>query len=297
MYSEISANKRKTFFLIVFFIAIMGGFGWIIAQIQGNPALFIGIAVFAVVYAWIGYYNSDKIALALSGAKRVNKKDAPKLYRTVENLSITAGLPMPRVYIINDPAPNAFATGRNPQNAAVAATTGLLEMLEDGELEGVIAHELSHVGNYDIRVMALIIVLVTIIVYLSDIFLRMTFWGGHRGRDRGGNAALLLVGKAVAVIAPLIAMLLRLAVSRKREYLADASGAMLTRYPDGLASALKKIATYPEPMQKASSATAHLFFTNPLKDKQHRRMFASLFSTHPPVGERIKRLKKMGGEL
>jgi heat shock protein HtpX len=299
VYSHVAANKRKTVLLILVFMVLIGSLGWVFAEVQGTYAIFVGVLIFAVVYAFIGYYASAKIALALSGAKPIEKKDAPRLYRIVENLSITAGLPMPKVYMINDLAPNAFATGRDPKNAAVAATTGILDLLDDKELEGVMAHEMSHVGNYDIRVMGVVLVLVTVIALLSDIFMRMMWFGGGRRNDRGGGGgALVLVGILAAVIAPLIATLLKLAVSRKREYLADASGALLTRYPEGLASALEKIGSYSSPMRHASSATAHLFFANPLKNKQGKEGgFAHLFSTHPPIAERVKRLQDMGGKL
>lgn len=296
MYSQIAANKRKTVLLIAVFIALTALLGWAISIAQNTPWLFGGILVFAVVYAWLGYYGSAKIALKLSGARPVTKKQAPQLYRAVENLSITAGVPTPEVYIIEDDAPNAFATGRDPEHAAVAVTTGLLNLLEDDELEGVIAHELSHIGNYDIRLMAVVLVLVTIIVYVSDFFLRMLFWGGDSD-NRGSNALAGVIAVALAVLAPIIATLLKLAVSRKREYLADATGALLTRYPDGLARALDKIGKYPQGMRHSNNATAHLFFANPLKGKKGGGMLAGIFSTHPPVEERIKRLKSMGGEL
>ena len=293
MYTAIAANKRKSLLMILVFIGLVGAIGWVFSQVQGNSAIFIGVLVFAVVYAFFSYWTSDKIALALSRAKPVTKRQSPQLYRVVENLTITAGLPMPRVYIINDPAPNAFATGRDPAHAAVAVTTGLLEMLEDEELEGVIAHELSHVGNYDIRLMAIVLALVTIIVYVSDFFLRLTFWGSDN-RERGGNPLILVAGIVLALVTPLIAMLMQLAVSRKREYLADASGSLLTRFPDGLARALRKIGDYPRDMRHASTATAHLFFANPLRGKRGSGWLARLFSTHPPVEDRIKRLRQMG---
>ncbi len=297
MYSAIAANKRKSLLLIFVFILLISGIGWVFSQLQGTPAIFIGVAVFAVLYAWFGYYTSASIALWLTGAKPVSKKQAPQLYRIVENLTITAGLPMPGVYIINDPAPNAFATGRDPKHAAVAVTTGLLEMLEDEELEGVIAHELSHVGNYDIRLMAIVLALVTIIVYVSDFFLRMTFWGFDDDSGRGSNPLVLVGAIALALLAPLVAMLMQLAVSRKREYLADASGSLLTRFPDGLARALRKIDSYPKDMRHASTATAHLFFANPLRGKRGTGWIARLFSTHPPVEDRIKRLQQMGRKV
>lgn len=295
MYSQVSANKRKTLILILLFIFIIGGMGWVFSQVQNTPAIFIGVLVFAVVYAWFSYYNSARMALWLTGAKPIAKKDAPALYRTVENLSITAGLPMPKVYIISDPAPNAFATGRDPKNAVVAVTSGLLEMLENEELEGVLAHELSHIGNYDIRLMAVVLALVTIVVYVSDFFMRITIWG-RNSDNRQANAVAIGLAIGLAILAPIVAMLVQLAISRKREYLADASGTLLTRYPDGLASALKKIEGYKKPMRHANAATAHLFLANPLKDKRGGGFIAKLFSTHPPTAERIKRLQKMGRE-
>lgn len=293
MYSEVSSNKRKTVLLILVFILLIGGLGYLLAQIQSNTVFLVVMLAFGIGYAFVSYYNSDKIALALSGAKPVTKKEAPRLYRVVENLSITAGLPMPRVYIIEDHSPNAFATGRNPQKAAVAATTGLLDILNDVELEGVIAHELSHVGNYDIRVMGLVLMLVTVLVYISDFIFRVALWGDSENR----NPLTLALGLAAALLAPLLGMLLQLAVSRKREYLADASGAMLTRYPEGLASALAKIQAYPKGMKRASNATAHMFIESPLKGRRARGFFAHLFSTHPPTEERIARLKSMGTKL
>lgn len=293
MYSEVTANKRKTVLLILLFVLVIVGFGWVLAQIQSNMIFLVAMLSFGIIYAFFSYYNSDKIALTLSGAKPVTKKEAPVLYRTLENLSITAGLPMPRVYLINDPSPNAFATGRNPQKAAVAATTGLLEVMNKDELEGVLAHELSHVGNYDIRLMGTVLMLVTILVYLSDFVFRMAFWGGLDNDSGGRNPLVLAVGLAAAVIAPLMAILLQLAVSRKREYLADASGVLLTRYPEGLASALEKIEKYPKGLRRAGNATAHLYIENPIKGKKRNSFFAGLFSTHPPTSERIQRLRGM----
>lgn len=294
MYTQISANKRKTLILIASFIILISAVGWVFSQIQNTPVVFIGVLIFAVVYAGLGYYFSAKIALALTGAKSIEKRDNPRLWRLVENLAITSGLPMPKVYIIDDAAPNAFATGRNPDNASVAATTGLLDMMEDDELEGVIAHEMSHIGNYDIRVMSIVIVLVTIVAFVSDIFLRMMIWGDND--NRGSNPAILLIGIGVAILAPILAMLLRMAVSRQREYLADSSGVLLTRYPDGLARALEKIGSYKRPMRRASNATAHLFIANPLKGKAAKGL-SRLFSTHPPVEERVKRIREAGGGL
>lgn len=297
MYSQVASNKRKTLLLILSFVVFVGLIGWVFAQALDNFGLTIGVLIGAVIYAFIGYYASARIALSLSGAKEISSKDQPRLWRTVENLSITAGLPMPKVYIIDDPAPNAFATGRDPQHAAVAASTGLLDMLDDTELQGVMAHELSHVGNYDIRVMGVVLVLVTVIAVISDIFMRMMWFRDSDSRGNG-NAIFLAIGLLAAVIAPLIAMFLKLSVSRGREYLADASGALLTRYPEGLASALEKIGSYNRPMRHASSATAHLFFANPLKNRRGEESgFAHLFSTHPPIAERVRRLRDMGDEL
>lgn len=296
MYSNVAANKRKTILLIFAFVILISGLGYIISLYYGNSAMFIGIAVFAVIYAFFGYYASARIALGMVGAKEIQKKDAPQLYRIVENLCITAGLPMPKVYIVNDPAPNAFATGRDPKHAVVAVNTGLLEIMDKEELEGVLAHELSHVGNYDIRVMAIVLVLVTIVAFISDFFFRMMFWFGDE--DNGGsNPIFLALALVMAILAPLIAAMLQMAVSRKREYLADASGALLTRYPEGLASALQKIANFKGNDPKANSATAHMYFSNPLTNRKKGSWVAGLFSTHPPIEERIAKLKEMGSKL
>lgn len=297
MYSNVAANKRKTILLIFAFVILISGLGYLVSLYYGNSAMLIGIAAFALIYAFFGYYASARIALGMVGAKEVQKKDAPELYRAVENLCITAGLPMPKVYIVNDPAPNAFATGRDPQHAVVAVNTGLLEIMDKDELEGVLAHELSHVGNYDIRVMAIVLVLVTIVAFISDFFFRMMFWFGGDDEGGGGNPIFLLLAFAMAIIAPIVATLLQLAVSRKREYLADASGALLTRYPEGLASALEKIDNYKGSDPKANSATAHMYFSNPLANRKRGSMLASLFSTHPPISERIAKLRDMGDKL
>lgn len=296
MYSAVTANKLKTVLLIALFIVIIGAIGWIVSISMDSPGLFVPIAIFAIVYALIGYFASAKIATFMTGAKPITKKESPRLYRTVENLAITAGMPMPKIYIINDPAPNAFATGRKPRNSIVGVTTGLLEMMDDNELEGVIAHELSHIQNYDIRVMGVVLVLVTIIAFISDMMLRIGLFGGFGGGDRG-NALGIVLAIAAAIIAPIVALLLKAAVSRRRELLADSSGVLLTRYPDGLASALKKIGSYNKPMRKAKSSTAHLFISNPLGKGKGARKFANLFSTHPPVEQRVEKLQKMGQEL
>jgi heat shock protein HtpX len=289
VYTQIASNKRKTILLMIGFVLFIYGFGLILSKALGKPGLVVGMTVFAVIYAFFSYYASARVALALSGARAIEKKDAPELYRIVENLSITAGLPMPKVYVMNDPALNAFATGRDPKHAAVAVTTGLMETLNSNELEGVIAHELSHVGNYDIRLMAVVLVLVTVISTLSNLFFHLNFWGDDD--DSQGNAVLMIIGLVMAIIAPLVATLMQLAVSRKREFLADASGVLLTRYPDGLAGALQKIAASERPLKTANTATAHLFLANPFK--RGAGGIAKLFSTHPPIEERIARLQQM----
>jgi heat shock protein HtpX len=295
MYSQIASNKRRTILLMVVFVALAAALGWIFALATDDSSFVVIMTAVALIYAVVGYFASARIALALAGAKPIAKADAPELYRVVENLSIAGGLPMPQVYIMHDPAPNAFATGRDPQHAVVAVTTGLLEIMDKPELEGVIAHELSHVGNYDIRLMAVVMVLVTMISVISNFFLRMTFWGGGRRRrdDDSGQLGLifLVIGIAAAILSPIIATLLQLAVSRRREYLADASGALLTRYPEGLASALAKIEQANTPMQHANTATAHLFFASPFEGVGGK--LAGLFSTHPPIADRITRLGQM----
>jgi len=290
MYNAISANKRNTVIIMAVFVGIIGAIGWLVSAsvYGGDPSITYGVLITAIVYAIIQYFIASKLALAMTGAKEIQKRDNPRLYRTVENLAITEGLPMPKVYIIEDPAPNAFATGRDPKHAVVAATTGLLAIMDDAELEGVIAHELGHVKNYDIRVSMIAFGLVSAIGLLSDIALRMLFFGGDRRDSNNANPVILVVGVIVIVLAPIVAVMVQLAISRQREYLADATGAMTTRYPDGLISALGKLKDYGQPMQKQSQSTSHLFFNNPLK----KGFMSGLFSTHPPLDERIKRLQK-----
>lgn len=295
MYSHISSNKRKTALLIILFSVMVIGLGWLLGENVGNPSAGIIVATMvSTVMALTSFFAGDKIALAVSGAKPIQKENAPELWRIVENLSITSGVPMPKLYLIPDPAPNAFATGRDPKHASVAVTTGLLHLMTKTELEGVLAHELSHVKNYDILVMTIVIVLVGTVTLLADWLLRSFVFGGRRS-DRGGQITLILavVGLVLSILSPLIAEVIKLAVSRTREYLADASGALLTRYPEGLASALEKIAAAQQPMQRANHATAHLYIANPFGGK--RDALSSLFSTHPPVADRIKRLREMGG--
>jgi heat shock protein HtpX len=290
MYSEIAANKRKTWFIIAIFALIIGAMGWIVSNLYGQPSFLYLALIIGAVYALIQYFAAAKLALAMNGAKEITKKDDPRLYRTVENLSITTGMPMPKVYIIDDPAPNAFATGRDPKHAVVAATTGLLSIMDDQELEAVIAHEMGHVKNYDIRVMMIVFGLVSAIGLIADIIFHMMWF---RNDDDSPNPIFMALAIVAAIVAPFVAMLVQLAVSRRREYLADSTGALTTRYPEGLARALEKIRDHGSVMRKQNTATAHLFFASPLKGNS----LARLFSTHPPIDERIARLRKMGSHL
>lgn len=299
MYEQISSNKRRSFFLILFFLALIFLLAWLFEQMMrlGTEGL-VAAVVIAVAMTIGSYYASDKIVLTMSKARPVKKEEYPYLYNVVEGLTIAAGLPPPRCYVIDDTAPNAFATGRNPQNSVIVVTTGLLEKLNRVELEGVVAHEMSHIKNYDVLLQTLTVVMVGVVALLSDWMLRSFWWGGgrrrssDRGKGGGGGAALILaLALVMAVLSPLIAQLIRLAISRKREFLADAGGAMMTRYPPGLASALRKISADKEPLEVANKATAHLYIVNPLKDL--KGTVNKLFSTHPPVEERIAALEKM----
>ncbi|MBI2252167.1 MAG: zinc metalloprotease HtpX [Armatimonadetes bacterium] len=294
MYKQIDANKRNSLLLISFFLILIMTLGWVFSYVLNNTWIFPIAVIFSVSQALIGYYFGDKITLLVSRAKEVRHDENPQFYHIVENLCITAGLPLPKIYIIEDSAPNAFAAGRDPKHALICVTSGLLEKLERPELEGVIAHELSHIGNYDIRLMTIAVVLVGIVSLLSDWFLRYTFWG-RREREREENnqfkIIILALAFILAILAPLIAGLIQLAISRKREYLADASAALLTRYPEGLAQALEKISQDSEPLEAANKATAHLYIENPLKE--HGGWLNNLFNTHPPVEERIKILRNM----
>jgi len=287
MYKQIDANKQKTVVLIFGFLILVIGLGWVLGYLLDRVWILPLAVVGATVQALVSYYYSDKITLAISRAKKVPRQEPfLELHRIVENLAIAAGLPKPEIYLIEDSAPNAFATGRDPKHAAIAVTQGLLEKLNKTELEGVLSHELAHIGNYDIRLMTLVVVLYGIIALISDWFLRALWF---RDRDEDKNALLLLIGVVLAILAPLAALLIQLAISRKREYLADATGALLTRYPEGLASALEKIAADPEPLEVANRATAHLYIVNPFKGKT----LLTLFSTHPPIEDRIKKLREM----
>lgn len=285
MYSAIAANKRKTVVIIVLFVIFIAAIAFLfdLAYRRGFT-ITIGALIGATIYVLIQYYSSGSQALAMSGARQIQKADNPRLYRIVENLAITEGLPMPKVYIVDDPAPNAFATGRDPQHASVAATTGLMEIMNDRELAGVMAHEIGHVKNYDIRVSTIVFGLVVFVGFLTDILLRLAFFGGNR--NNGGNPIVLVLGLAAMIIAPLTAAAIQAAVSRQREYLADATGALTTRDPEALASALQKLGDYARPMKRQNSTMAHLWISDPMKPGVIDRMFAS----HPPIPARVKRL-------
>ena len=291
LYTQQSKNIRKTWFLMTGFLVIVIALGWLLAEIYGNVYILYGAIALTLVMNVSAYWFSDKIALSATGAKEADGREYLELHRLVENLAITAGLPKPRVYVMDDPAPNAFATGRDPKHAVIAVTTGLLAQLDRSELEGVLAHELSHIGNRDILVMTVAVVLAGTIAMIADLFLRISFFGG--GDRDNKNPFLLIAGIVAIILAPIAAQLIQLAVSRKREFLADASGALLTRYPDGLASALRKISSYPAPMRRANHATAHLFISNPFGAHEAGKFIAKVFSTHPPVEERIAALHGM----
>ena len=289
MYNQITSNKRKTRILMLIFFCVVIGIGYIFNYLGYGYGAVILAFVISMFMTWLSYFHGDKIALKSAGAKEITKEDNPYVYRMVENLTITAGMPMPRVHIIDSPAMNAFATGRDPEHASIAFTTGIINALENEELEGVAAHELSHVQNLDIRVMTIVIVLVGTIALLSDMFFRMSFFGGRSSENKGAGGVLAIVGIALMILSPIIAEIIKLAISRKREYLADASGSLLTRYPEGLARALEKISASNVPLATANSATAHLFISNPFKGKR----VSNIFSTHPPIEDRVKKLRGM----
>lgn len=297
LYTHSDANQRKTWFLMFSFLVIVIAVGWIMSQASGTPEILYIAVAFSIISSFISYWFSDKIVLAMSNAHPVTPENNREIYRLVENLCITAGLPVPKIYIIDDTAPNAFATGRDPEHAAIVLTVGLIQKLEKAELEGVIAHELSHIGNRDILIATIATVMVGVVVLLADWFLRFSFFG-HRRSDNNqssGQIQLIITVAALilAVLAPIFATLLQLAISRRREFLADADGALLTRYPEGLARALEKIARDHEPLEAANRATAHLYFSSPFKEDAGQRVgfFTKLFMTHPPVEERIAALR------
>ena len=291
MYRAIAANKRNTWFIMVFFMVLIAGLAFVTdAYFTGGGLgiVFYGVLIGAIVYVIIQYYAAGSQALAMAGAKPIQKADNPRLYRIVENLAITTGLPMPKVYIVDDPAPNAFATGRDPEHAAVAATTGLLDIMDDAELEGVMAHEIAHVKNFDIRVTTIVFGLVVVVGLLADVLARMAFFGGMRRSGGGGNPLMIVIAIAAMILAPLLAALIQAAVSRQREYLADATGALTTRHPEALASALQKLGEYGRPLKKQQASMAHLWMADPIKPGVIDRMF----QTHPPIGKRIERLRE-----
>lgn len=287
MYTSIAANKRNTLLIMALFVGMIGAIGWAVSYVYGNQTIAYWVIGAAAVYALIQYFAASKLALAMTGAREIEKRDNPRLYRIVENLAIATGMPTPKVYIIDDPAPNAMATGRDPKHAMVAATTGIMEIMDDRELEAVMAHEMGHVQNYDIRVSMIAFGLVSAIGILSDLAIQMFWFGGDRREGGGTNPVVLIIGIILILIAPVLAMLIQMAISRQREYLADATGAMTVRDAEGLAMALEKLQLYGQPMQHQSTSTAHLFFNNPLKAS----FISKLFSTHPPLEERIARLR------
>jgi len=296
MYKDIDSNKRKTALLMGVFLVFVIGLGYVLSWYFDNLFILVAAVVIAIAQALVSYYYSDSITLAVSGAKEAPRQEPfLTLHREVENLAITAGIPKPRIYIIEDSAPNAFATGRDPDHAVIAVTSGLLSKLNKQELEGVIAHEMSHIGNYDIRLMTVVVVLVGVVALLSDFFLRWRIFGSRRDNDNS-SGIIFLIAIILAILAPIAATLIQLAISRKREFLADATGALLTRYPEGLASALEKISKDQEPLEVANKATAHLYIASPFKDKDgegSQGWFSGLFETHPPAAARIKKLRAM----
>jgi len=292
LYTHSDENKRLTWIYITGFLVFVIGVGYVFAAAMDNSVILYVAVIFSVLMSFGSYWWSDKIVLGMSGAKEITHDNAREIFHLVENLCITAGLPMPRIYIIEDSAPNAFATGRDPEHGVICLTTGIIQKLEKSELEGVIAHELSHIGNRDILISTVIVVLVGFVTLLADWFRHWAFWGGKdNDNNNSGQLRLLLIIIAVvlSILAPIAAMLMQLAISRKREFLADADGALLTRYPEGLARALEKISADQEPLEAANRATAHLYFANPFKGKN----VSKFFMTHPPVEERIARLRDL----
>ena len=294
LYTQVAANRTKTWVYLSFYVALILAIGYVVSLYYGSYDILLLAGVISVIQGFVSLYFSDQIALATSGAEPLERTQAPELYRIVENLTMTAGLPMPRLFIISGQAINAFATGRDAQHAAIAVTEGALRKLNSNELQGVLAHELSHIGNEDIRLSSMVMVMAGLIALVSDIFMRSLWWGGGRRRDNdnnGGGSVLLIIAIAFSVLAPIAATLIQLAISRKREFMADSSGVLLTRYPDGLINALRKIEKDDEPVEEANRATAHLYFSNPLSGAS----LANLFSTHPPIEERIEALEKGSG--
>ncbi len=294
LWTQRDSNIRKTWLLMFVFFVVVMTIGWAFSRVYGNPGILVIAILFSVVMSLASYWWSDKIVIATTGARLLPESAAPEVHNIIENLAITSGLPKPRIYIVDSPQPNAFATGRNPEHAVVAVTTGILRLMNRTELEGVLAHELSHIGNRDMLISTVAVVLVGFVQLLSDMFLRSMWWGGGRDREGGGNAIFLLIGIALAILAPIAAILIQLAVSRRREYLADTSGALLTRYPEGLAAALEKLARDHTPMRQANHATAHLWLDDPYQGKEKKTSFLTkIFMTHPPIEDRIRRLREL----
>lgn len=294
LYTQADSNIRKTWFYLTGFLIFIIFIGWIISYfLDSYLILYIAVA-YSILVSFFGYWYSDKIVLGLTGAKIIEKSDNPELYRLVENLCITAGLPLPKIYLLQENQPNAFATGRDPKHGVIAVTTGLLERLERTELEGVVAHELAHIGNRDALLQTFVVILTGVVVIMTDFFFRIAFWSRRSdNKDNRAQAIMFLVAIVLAILAPLFANLMKMAISRKREFLADASGALLTRYPDGLASALEKISQDANPMRVANNSTAHLFISSPFRGKQNGSWLTKLFMTHPPIEERLKALRNM----
>jgi heat shock protein HtpX len=288
VYRAIAANKRNTVIIMAVFVLIVAGLAFVLGSFfgDGSGLIAIGALVGALIYVIVQYYMSGSQVLRMAGAREITKADNPRLYRIVENLAITTGLPTPKVYVVDDPAPNAFATGRDPEHAAVAATTGLLDMMNDAELEGVMAHEIAHVKNYDIRVSTIVFGLVVVVGILADVLARMAFFGGLRRNQGGANPVIVIIGILAMILAPLLAGLIQAAISRQREYLADATGALTTRHPEALASALHKLGQYGRPLKVQQASMAHLWLADPMQPGIIDRMF----QTHPPIPDRISRL-------
>lgn len=298
MYSAIARNKRNTVLIMITFVLIIGGLAALAGYIYNDWMITAWVVVGAGAYAWFQYYLASSQALSMAGAIEITREQNPRFYRIVENLCITTGTPMPKVYVINDPAPNAFATGRDPEHSAVAATSGLLDIMTDDELEGVMAHEMGHVRNYDIRVSMIVFGLVVAVGFIADMLVRMSWFAGSSredgdGDDNGGNPVMMIFGLIAMIVAPLVATLVQLAISRQREYLADATGALTTRHPEALASALLKLQEYGRPMRRQSTSMAHMWIADPEKPSVAER----LMSSHPPIAERVRRLREMGGSF
>ncbi len=295
LYTQSENNVYKTYAYLLGFVLLVIGIGWMMSWYYGNVIILYIALGFSIITSLYSYWNSDKIVLRLTKAKAATEEEYPELHRIVENLAISNGLPKPRLYILEDAQPNAFATGRNPEKGVIAVTTGLLGRLERAEIEAVLAHELGHIGNNDILISSIVVVLVGTVVLIADFFFRTAFFGRMGGRDKGG--IVILVGAVVFIIlAPILAQIMKLAISRKREYLADSTAALTTRYPEGLASALEKISSDPNQLKTANDATAHLFIASPFRGKEKKSWFRKLFMTHPPIEERVKALRAMDSE-